>query len=359
MKVLHLPSAVGNHSWCLSRGERALGVDSDVLVLDASYLSYPADFNIHLGRLNTPLARWSKLIRTFAEIRSGYNVFHFNWGSTLFTMRALGINHLELPFYPRDSSLFVTYNGCDARQKHPTIALGAEFSACKVCTVKECDSGRMDSTRASGIKKMVERVEHVWGLNPDLLNFLPAEKTDFLPYAVMLDNSEKSFVTRYSGQRPLRVAHAPTNREIKGTRFVLDAVEQINKKYPNSIELLLIEGLSHSDAINLYVQADVVVDQLLIGWYGTFAVEAMMLGKPVIARIDPIESLGIPRLMGEQLVHSVINANPNTIKGVLEGFLINPKMLFEYAENAMDYSRRWHNEKYVASLTVEKYYASA
>lgn len=355
MKVLHLPSAIGNHSWCLSRGERALGIHSDVLVTEGSYLAYPADFHVGLDRLRGPVARWSRLIKVFAEIRRKYDVFHFNWGSTLFTMRSLGLNHLEMPFYPKESSLFVTYNGCDARQKYPTIRNGTEFSACKFCNVRECDTGILDKTRADGIKKMAGRAEGIWGLNPDILNFLPATKTDFLPYAVAFDAKHTAKISRYSGRRPLKVAHAPTNREIKGTRFLVDAINRINKKYPDSLELIMVEGLAHSEAINLYVQADVVVDQLLIGWYGTFAVEAMMLGKPVIARIDSKDSLQIPKGMCDQLAGAVINANPNTIEAVLEGLLLSPSELRRYAENAVDYASRWHNPEYVASLTVAKY----
>ena len=33
----------------------------------------------------------------------------------------------------------------------------------------------------------------------------------------------------------------------------------------------------------MYAQADLVVDQVLIGWYGALAVETMAMGKPVIA----------------------------------------------------------------------------
>ena len=48
-------------------------------------------------------------------------------------------------------------------------------------------------------------------------------------------------------------------------------------------DLELIENLPNAEATRRYRDADLVVDQLLAGWYGGFAVEAMALGKPVIA----------------------------------------------------------------------------
>ena len=35
-----------------------------------------------------------------------------------------------------------------------------------------------------------------------------------------------------------------------------------------------------------YAAADLVVDQLNVGWYGLFSIEAMALGKPCIVRLD-------------------------------------------------------------------------
>ena len=43
MRVLHAPANVGNQPWVLSRAERALGVNSDLIVNYSTWLDYPAD----------------------------------------------------------------------------------------------------------------------------------------------------------------------------------------------------------------------------------------------------------------------------------------------------------------------------
>ncbi len=74
--------------------------------------------------------------------------------------------------------------------------------------------------------------------------------------------------------------HAPSNREKKGTRYVIEACEKLE------LELDIVEGVRHDEARKRYARADIVVDQLNAGWHGVFALEAMALGKPVIAHLD-------------------------------------------------------------------------
>ena len=53
------------------------------------------------------------------------------------------------------------------------------------------------------------------------------------------------------------------------------------------VELDLVEGVPHDEARERYARADIVVDQLGAGWHGVFALEAMALGKPVLAHLKP------------------------------------------------------------------------
>src|SRR5215213_6168505 len=75
---------------------------------------------------------------------------------------------------------------------------------------------------------------------------------------------------------PIRVVHAPTSRQKKGTDRIVEACEGL------PVELDIVENTRHDLAIERYKQADIVVDQLNAGWYGVFALECMALGKPVL-----------------------------------------------------------------------------
>ena len=110
------------------------------------------------------------------------------------------------------------------------------------------------------------------------------------------------------------VVHAPSDRRVKGTHYVLEAVDRLQRS-GIAVELRLVEGLTRDAAVPLYADGDVFVDQLIAGWYGGAAVEAMALGRPVIAFIREDDLSLIPEAMRDEL--PVVNATPETIDGSL------------------------------------------
>lgn len=88
------------------------------------------------------------------------------------------------------------------------------------------------------------------------------------------------------GTRPLRVLHAPNHRHIKGSDALLRAVRSLNQKGVK-IDLELVERRPNEEVIAAIRGADVIADQLIVGWYAMFAIEAMALGKPVICFLRP------------------------------------------------------------------------
>jgi predicted Zn-dependent protease with MMP-like domain len=105
----------------------------------------------------------------------------------------------------------------------------------------------------------------------------------------------------------------------------------------------------------MYRQADLVIDQLLVGWYGSVAVEAMKMGKPVAVYIREEDLSFIPEPMAKDLREAVIQIDPFSMEAVLEEYLQNPKLLSLKSEAGQAYVHRWHDPVYVASLTQAVY----
>ena len=76
------------------------------------------------------------------------------------------------------------------------------------------------------------------------------------------------------------------------------------------VRLDLHETLTRSQVLERVRDADIVVDQLVMGWYGGFSVEATALAKPVVCFIDEDGNL-----FGESL--PVVRATPATVTDVL------------------------------------------
>lgn len=75
-------------------------------------------------------------------------------------------------------------------------------------------------------------------------------------------------------------------RNIKGSPFVHAAVEQL-KEEGHPVEYFFVDGVKSRDMRFYQAQADIVVEQLIYGWWGSTFVEAAALGKPVVCYLRP------------------------------------------------------------------------
>lgn len=87
-------------------------------------------------------------------------------------------------------------------------------------------------------------------------------------------------------ESPVVVFHAPNHRELKGTRFLIAACEEL-KAEGEPIELRLAERMPNAEVRRQIAQADIVADQFIVGWYAFFAIEAMATAKPVLCYLRP------------------------------------------------------------------------
>lgn len=109
---MHLPTSVGGNSYGLAMAERSIGIDSSVVYKNETWLKYPADIVMPLS--SNKISEIVMLMKTALSIYRRYDVFHFNFGSTLLDFPRVGMGLFELPMIQR-KRLAVTYNGCDAR----------------------------------------------------------------------------------------------------------------------------------------------------------------------------------------------------------------------------------------------------
>jgi len=268
-RILHAPTDVAGNAFRLSRAERELGLRSDVAVIRAGRFGYGADIWLDAegqGAIRRLTSRAAFLRRVLRD----YDLIHFNFGQTLFAWRVFGRVLNELALYKRaGKTILVTFQGCDVRPW-----------ACCFCRLDHCRSE--DSYRLPNAARFLRYADRCFHLNPDLRRWLPGSR--FLPYA-NVDLRALTPAAPMPAHEKLVVAHAPTNRAYKGTRHVLDAIGQLELEGV-PVRLDLIESVPHREVIPRLRAADVVVDQLLIGWYGGLSVEAMALGKPVLCHIS-------------------------------------------------------------------------
>lgn len=94
--------------------------------------------------------------------------------------------------------------------------------------------------------------------------------------------------------------------------------------------------------MEIYRQADIIIDQLCIGAFGMLSLERMALGKPVICYIR------------ENLIETypselpIINANPKTIYNQLRSIISNGELLRNLGEKGRVCVERHHDSIKIA-----------
>ncbi len=364
IRVLHCPgTAVGNATG-LARAERELGLKSWSVALYPSPFWNDVDEDLsHLTGVTRERKRWQLLWRALRQ----YDVVHFNLGLSILPWRPYDQAKASLPrrMYRRaldlrdlpllkwaGKGIVVTYQGDDARQ--------GDFCAAhfEVNAVAEAGpdhySPQSDARKRARIATFGKYADVIYGVNPDLLYILP-KQARFLPYSHVDPRAWPAVGKASPNSSPPVVLHAPSNRRLKGTRFILDAVERL-KAEGVPLEFVLVEGLPNTEARRLYERADLLVDQLLFGWYGGLAVELMALGKPVICYIRESDLQFIPQGMKDDI--PIIQATPNTIYEVLKRWLTARKAdLPATGMKSRTYVERWHDPLKIAAQTKADYEA--
>jgi glycosyltransferase involved in cell wall biosynthesis len=153
-----------------------------------------------------------------------------------------------------------------------------------------------------------------------------------------------------SNEGALKVLHAPNHRQIKGSDFFISAVKEL-KAEGYAIDLILVEKVSNRRVKELVQQADVIADQLIIGWYAMFALEAMAMGKPVICYLRP-DLLEFYQTVGVLSTdkHPIISATPLTVKAVLRKLVLEREPLEAIGKDSRAYVERYHSTEVIGKL---------
>lgn len=350
IRILHFPTLTGANPYGMRTADRSLGFISDCVAIKPSPFKYAADKiisfrdNDFIGSIRVLLFFLKSIFR--------YHVFVFNYGSSFFPRRSdylsseRGILRSFKEFakaFLEGLDLFVlkklkkkivfVFQGSDVRPNIYTASL-----------LDMIDSSNIEKLKANDFfsrrwVKIVDKYsDAIYYLNPDLGRWLPTRAT-FIPYSHV--NFRDHHFSGLSTGKYFRIAHAPSHRGIKGTQVVLQVIDRLTSA-GLKFEFDLIENVPNPIAWERYKKADLVVDQLKIGWYGGLAVEAMALGKPVVCFIDDNDLQFVDPALIVDL--PLIRADASSLYSVLFRILSSPKShLEEIAMRSRTFVEKWHD----------------
>jgi glycosyltransferase involved in cell wall biosynthesis len=184
---------------------------------------------------------------------------------------------------------------------------------------------------------------------------------DLFPYNIVsIDVNAVNFsIDKYSlrdGKNGVvRVVHTPNHRFIKGTEFVISAVNQL-KSEGLLIELILLENKTNDEVLKvLATKADIVVEQLVLG-YALSAMEAMSCGVPVLSNLDNESHNRAFRRYSYLNECPILSTNPENIVNNLRIMVLNPGLRKEMGIASRAYVEKYHSNRTI-QYVFEKVYS--
>lgn len=302
----------------ISAAQRRLGRRSDVLSFEYHDFGYPTDFHYPIKLdysskrsiyLSNPINLLQKMPRLF-PIAKDYDLLHFHYSSGL----PFG---LDFPLWRLlHKKVVIHHHGTDIRYK------GEHWF----------------------LNRFAQRI---FVSTPDLLEW--SQNAIWIPNPLDLELYPYVGVKeiRENDADPIKIIHAPSKRILKGTEDVLRAVKQLKSQGYN-IKLFLVENTPHKEALEYYKQADIVIDQLLIGWYGMVAQECMALGKPVCVYLREDLEGYIPS-------HPMLNTTRDNIVNNLKQLIEDAALRANLGEKGRIYVEKVHNSARIAQMLSDLY----
>lgn len=315
----------------LKKGFEQNGITADFYSLNEHIFGYQTDKLISYS--SNQLIRKFQKLKLITKLLFKYDYFIFDSSGTLFP----NFGDIKfLKFFGRKT--LVIFTGCDIRL--PEKVERFKWNPCRNCSdeyksfvgcVLASKPGKISNIEKT-FDILVSAEEAAGSLNRKYHTTLfPVDITKF----------------NYTGVNPgrkLKILHAPSNEEYKGTKYINETIKKLQGEY--EFDYKTISNVKAEELYKEIENADLVIDQMLVGFYGLLSIESMAMGKPVVCYIreDIMESspADIP----------VINANPETLHYKLKEILQNPAKLIDIGIRSREYIEKYHD----AAKIAKEYY---
>lgn len=288
--------------WSFTRVLRRRGYQIDFYGFSKTHFDMPVDFLLKFS--TNPYLAFLQKIKYFFKILPKYDIWHFNYMEVFFFYP---VNLLILKLLGK--KIIVTFRGSEVRSRLRMKIFC--YLADKIVLT------------GPFLVQSVDRYDVI------------------IPYARNVWELAK--LVKKRNHSKLRVLHAPSNPKAKGTFYIEKVFKQLGKSY-SQVDFKIVQGLNHDKLLNEMSQADIIVDQLLVGWYGGISAEAMAMGKVVMAFLEPAYFKLIS--FGSEL--PVLNTNIWTFKRDLEMIINHPADIRKISVEGIKFAGKYHDASKVA-----------
>lgn len=330
-KIVHAPLEIAGQVGMICSYLRGSGYDAIGYNYFQNYLSYDEVFQTEAYEL---IKNLDKLIHSF-------DIFHFhNSLSILEDFRDIEI------IKDRGKKLIMHHRGTDVRFRSLSKK-GADYTNPYVYAENSLSDEQINENLVFFAKYMDAAIVQDHELYKYVVDFYKAQGKPVFVLPRLIDTDKFSNNPPDINNKIPLIVHAPTSRGFKGSDVIEKTIYSLKKEL--NFQYITIEGLNHSKALDFYLKADIVIDQILCGAYGNVSVEAMAMGKPVVCFIRP----DLVKFYPQDLpIHS---ANPDNLYYILKDLIIYPELRRAIGKQGRCFVEKHHEGDKVINKLISIY----
>lgn len=324
----------------LAEGLKSIGQDSvNVIPEDSDFadLSRRLPFHEAISSPSSPRPiKVAQRFRFLLDIPERFSLVHYHASHLL---RGSAHHLFEGPYLARNKvPMIVSFAGSDARIISKATAKNPYFFLEKD-PVRDARIEKYLSSISKHVRYAAtdcEMAEYISPYFEHVFTFRQPACLDELKYSIPRVD------------RPPVFLHVPTDTEVKGTSFIISAIERLRAE-GFVFEFRVKRKLTQSELYREISDCDVYIDELRCGSHGVTAVEAMAIGKPTISYIRGDLLSKYPADL------PLVNANPDSIYDELKKLVGNPSLREKLSRKGRCYVEKYHELLIVSREMLDVY----
>lgn len=342
-RILHVaPFNIANVPLSFVRAERELGFESRLLTLGRNSRGYEEDICLDLPFLDFAVTRWAKtlfsnpqrlqvtnrrlVLKEIPPVWTPHSFFEdilvrgreMLWTPKIrATLEEIDFWNFEL--YQFDGGLEFYRDGRIVRELKKR---GKKIVVCYTGS----------DLRTRGVIKPVDDAADVRvTVEYDHLKLHPSIHHVFFPFDARKFHVQPVRERRDGG---LVIGHAPTNRAAKGSDIIIEVVNHLVSEIGG--RLLLIENMSHQEALKAKAECDIFIDQIGDLGYGINSLESLAMGIPTCSCL-------VEGFAEQYPDHPFSEVTAENLFERLQELCLNFELRRKYAERSREWVERVHD----------------
>ena len=170
------------------------------------------------------------------------------------------------------------------------------------------------------------------------------EKLVYIPLPIVIPDNVRPRKT--DGKLRIFIGISKGRSAYKGTDIMLEAAREVQRLYPDRMELCVAEGLPFDEYRRIIDDSDVLIDQLYGYSPAMNALLAMSKGIVTVGGGEPEHY----ELLGERELRPIVNVEPTreSVFRALESLVLHPEKVDEMKRESVAYVRRYYDFVQVA-----------